>query len=328
MLRRIVYLFLFLFGIAAFGQEAAPKKLRQVTVWTSWKQQAQFAGVYMAKELGYYEALGLDVAIDQRAPRTDILPALTSGKADIVMITLPEAIILNEQNPDVISFGQICQHTSMGIVTLKKDGLDSIAKLNNVRMAAWPGPISIFLELFLAENNVKPKILYSAFAEEIMLWEVVQTCIVMRYHEYRLLMLNGILEDEMKVYYFKDYGMDIPEDGMFALRSKFADDPDVLRKFNEATMRGWRKAFEDEEATLKIVRKYAIPYSQNVQSWMLHEMKSPVLAPDRTPGVLNRESYDKTAALLLKHGKIKAIPKFEDFYIGPSKGNANGSGEK
>ncbi len=315
-IHRLVMLAAF-FLLTGLGADEARQK---VTLWTSWKQQAQFAGVYVAQEKGYYRELGLDVAINQRAPKSDIMTALKTGKVDIVLITLPEGIVLHGENPDVVSFGQICQHSSLGIVTRAKDNIDDVKKISNLTLAAWPGPIFILTELFLKYYNLTPKIIFTPNAEELMLWEVVSACNVMYYHEYYLLILNGILDKEMKIYYYKDYGLDIPEDGMFCLKSRFKDNPEIMTKFNHATMRGWLYAFEHEEESLEIVKKYALPFWPALQKWMLKQMRTPVLSDPKLnqPGVLNRTTYDTTAGLLLRFNMIKEIPKFEEFYLGPN----------
>lgn len=299
---------------------SATEQLHKITLWTSWKQQAQFTGIYVAQEKGYYRELGLDVNIGQRSPQSDIMSALQSGKVDIVLITLPEGIVLHKENPEFISFGQVCQHSSLGIVTLAKDNIDHVSKISNLTLAAWPGPIFILTDLFLKHHNLTPKILFSPNAEELFLWNVVSACTVMYYHEYYLLLLNGILDKEMKIFFFKDYGLDVPEDNMFCLKSRFKDNLEILPKFNHATMRGWLYAFENEEEALEIIKKYTIPFWPALQKWMLKQMRVPVLSDPKInqPGVLSRKTFDYTAGLLLKFNMIDAIPKFEDFYIGPS----------
>ncbi len=54
--------------LTAFGAQAADK----ITLQLKWVTQAQFAGYYVAKDKGFYEAEGLDVDIKPGGP--DIAP--------------------------------------------------------------------------------------------------------------------------------------------------------------------------------------------------------------------------------------------------------------
>lgn len=55
--------------LSAFEAQAADK----ITLQLKWVTQAQFAGYYVAKDKGFYEAEGLDVDIKPGGP--DIAPA-------------------------------------------------------------------------------------------------------------------------------------------------------------------------------------------------------------------------------------------------------------
>ena len=50
----------------------AGKTLEPVTLQLLWKNQFQFAGFYVAKEEGFYEAAGLDVTIKENEPGLDV----------------------------------------------------------------------------------------------------------------------------------------------------------------------------------------------------------------------------------------------------------------
>ena len=60
----------------------------KVTIQLKWVTQAQFAGYYVAKDKGFYDAEGLDVTIKPGGP--DIAPAqvLAGGGADVMVCLL------------------------------------------------------------------------------------------------------------------------------------------------------------------------------------------------------------------------------------------------
>ncbi len=51
-----------------------------VTLQLKWKHGFQFAGYYMAKELGYYDEAGLTVDIREAAPGQDVVAEVVAGR--------------------------------------------------------------------------------------------------------------------------------------------------------------------------------------------------------------------------------------------------------
>src|SRR5262245_46903770 len=75
--------------VRAAAPADAPQKLR---VQLIWYHQAEFAGLYVAEALGYYEAKGLDVELIEGGTGKSPLGALANGEADVAMSWLPDAI--------------------------------------------------------------------------------------------------------------------------------------------------------------------------------------------------------------------------------------------
>ena len=59
-LKMRILLFLFLISSFLFSNDLKP-----ISIQLKWKHQFQFAGFYMAKELGFYKDLGLDVELKE-----------------------------------------------------------------------------------------------------------------------------------------------------------------------------------------------------------------------------------------------------------------------
>ena len=69
------------------------------TIQLQWVTQAQFAGYYVAKDKGFYDAVGLDVTIKPGGP--DIAPPqiLAGGGADIMVNWMPSALCSGKWSP-------------------------------------------------------------------------------------------------------------------------------------------------------------------------------------------------------------------------------------
>ena len=52
-----------------------------ITLQLKWTHAFQFAGYYAAKELGYYDAAGLDVQFKEASPELNVVEEVISGRA-------------------------------------------------------------------------------------------------------------------------------------------------------------------------------------------------------------------------------------------------------
>jgi ABC-type nitrate/sulfonate/bicarbonate transport system substrate-binding protein len=53
-----------------------------VVLQLKWTDQFQFAGYYMAKHMGYYEDVGIDIELRPGSPSLDVTEEVISGNAD------------------------------------------------------------------------------------------------------------------------------------------------------------------------------------------------------------------------------------------------------
>ena len=56
--------------------------LKTVSLQLKWKHQFQFAGFYMAKELGYYKDVGLDVQLKEFTKNLNIVNEIKNNSSD------------------------------------------------------------------------------------------------------------------------------------------------------------------------------------------------------------------------------------------------------
>ena len=106
-------------ALLAFGvgsAEAADK----VTLQLKWVTQAQFAGYYVAKDKGFYEAAGLDVTINPGGP--DIAPpqVIAGGGADVIVDWMPSALASREKGVPLVNIAQPFKRSGM-MLTCRKD---------------------------------------------------------------------------------------------------------------------------------------------------------------------------------------------------------------
>jgi len=105
----------------------------------SWINDAEFCGYFVAMDKGYYTEDGIDLTYLPGGP--DVIPesSLIAGKADIALTT-PDTTIkaITEQGAKFKIIGAQYQKNPIGIVSLAKTPINSIAELEGKTLAVPP----------------------------------------------------------------------------------------------------------------------------------------------------------------------------------------------
>ena len=142
----------------------------------------------------------------------------------------------------------------------------------------------------------------------------------MWYNEYHAIINSGINPEELTTFFFYDYGLNFPEDGIYTLEKNFKNDPSLSCAFFRASIEGWLYAFDHPDEALKIVLQYMssanMPANTMHQKWMLEKMKDLIIPqnPGIHIGTLVRSDFHRVAHEMKENGFIKEIPEFEMFY--------------
>ena len=141
----------------------------------------------------------------------------------------------------------------------------------------------------------------------------------MWYNEYHIVLNSGYNPDELTLFFFSDFGLNFPEDGLYCLEDTYRANPDLCKRFVQASLRGWLYAFENQAETVDLVMKHADAAHTGTnkahQRWMLARMKDLIL-PDgnksgmgeaETDGLHNRSRASEVPEFLveeIRHFKI------------------------
>jgi len=144
----------------------------------------------------------------------------------------------------------------------------------------------------------------------------------MWFNEYHQLLLSGINQDELTTFFFSDFGLNFPEDGIYCLEETYQRDPEFCVRFVNASLKGWLYAFDHEEEALDIVLKYADAAHTGTnrahQRWMLDRMRDLIIPGGNRQilGKLRPEDFSSVAKVLHGLDIIQTTPSFSDFYRG------------
>jgi len=315
-------LFLLLFFLAPSFVYGEGPPLKKATFLPQWKPQAQFAGFYVAKEKGSYERHGIDLTLLQGGPASPSSAFLAEGKADFTTMWLSNAIRMRASGQGIINIGQIMQRSALMLLTKKSTGIHRPEDINGKKVGLWGEDFQIQPKAFLKKYNLHVKVIPQSFSVNLFLRDGVEVASAMWYNEYHTILNAGVNPEELTPFFFHDYGLNFPEDGIYALEKTFNKDPALSCAFVKATIEGWSYAFVHPDEALDIVLRVMvqakIPANRMHQKWMLNRMKDLISPPDHRGriGMLEPSDYQRVAGELKESGLIGGIPDYRSFFIG------------
>ncbi|MAW52693.1 MAG: nitrate ABC transporter substrate-binding protein [Geminicoccus sp.] len=280
------------------------------TIQLQWVTQAQFAGYYVAKDKGFYDAAGLDVTIKSGGP--DIAPPqiLAGGGADIMVNWMPSALSAREKGLPVVNVAQPFKSSGMMLTCRRDSGISSTDDLAGKTLGVWffgnEFPFMSWMsQLGLGtdggDNGVT--VLQQGFNVDPIFNGQADCVSTMTYNEYWQVIDGGLSADELIVFKYEDQGVATLEDGLYVLEDNLADADfaDRLTRFVAASMQGWKYAETNVEEAVEIIldNDDSGTASYEDQFRMMGEIAKLTAGSN---GALDPADFDRTVATLLAGG--------------------------
>ncbi len=241
-----VYAMLFMITNTAFALESVSLQLR-------WKHQFQFAGYYAALNQGYYREAGLDVVIQEGGPNINPVTDVITGKADFG-IGVSSLLIDYYKNRPVRMLAPVFQHSpNILLVYGKNKRLEDLVNDKAGKTVFMHGDQDLELKaMFLNEGISLDKL--NVGHDQNHLTDLI---------EQKIEALNAYLSNEpftleqQQIPYTilkpENYGMDFYGDVLFTSQYLAANKPDIAMAFYQASMKGWRYAFDHQDEIIDLI---------------------------------------------------------------------------
>jgi NitT/TauT family transport system substrate-binding protein len=301
------------FSLSAFQASAADKVVLQL----KWVTQAQFAGYYVAKDKGFYEAEGLDVEIKPGGP--DIAPpqVIAGGGADVVVDWMPSALATREKGVALVNIAQPFKSSGMMLTCLKESGVATPADFKGKTLGVWffgnEYPFLSWMSHLGLKTDGGPDgvtVLKQGFNVDPLIQKQAACISTMTYNEYWQVIDAGIKPEDLVVFKYQDQGVATLEDGLYALEDKLKDPAfkEKMVKFVRASMKGWKyaEANPDEAAGIVLENDATGAQTEAHQKRMMSEVAKLTAGSN---GALDEADYKRTVDSLLKGGSDPVITK-------------------
>jgi NitT/TauT family transport system substrate-binding protein len=296
-------------SLAAVQAMAADK----IALQLKWVAQGQFAGYYVAKDKGFYEAEGLDVTIKPGGP--DIAPeqVIAGGGADVIVDWMGGALVAREKGVPLVNIAQPYQKSGLEMICPKDGPIKSEADFKGHTLGVWffgnEYPFFAWMnKLGLKTEGGKDgvTVLKQSFDVQPLVQKQADCISVMTYNEYWQAIDAGFKPEDLLVFNYTNLGNDLLEDGLYALDSKLKDPKfkaDMV-KFVRASMKGWAYAIANPDEAAGIVMDNGAQ-DENHQKRMVGEVAKLI---GNASGKLDMATYDRTVKALLDQKIITKKP--------------------
>ena len=279
-----------------------------------WTPQAQFAGYYVALEMGFYKEAGLDVEIIHPTASQSALTRMYKNESQATTLQLCQAIEVVSSDIPLVNILQTSMNN--GLVIVSRRGVNPLSQ-KGARIGTWSAGFGQMAFCLSVKEQLDYEWVPSASTVNLFVKNAVDATLAMSYNEYYQLIASGMEFGEESVYRFCDHDYNVQEDGVYMRRDYYEKHKDEAHKFAEASRRGWEWAVGHPEETLDIVMKYVrenqVITNRPMQRLMLEEVLR--LQMDRESGKqefrLRPDMVKLASDLMLENGMILAPVTYE-----------------
>ena len=266
--RQMGLMILLLMSLVTWGQ-----KSEKIVFTPQWTAQSQFAGYYVAQEKGFYRDAGVEVDIVHPSVTQSAMTRMFNKTSQATTLQLCQALELADVGVELVNILQTSMNNAMVIVSAR--GKDPLTQKGG-RVGVWSvgfGQLAICM-------SIKEGLDYEwvRFAHNVNLFVsgALDATLAMSYNEYYQLVQAGMELTEKNVYRFCDHGYNVQEDGLYVTLDYYRKHKDQVKRFAQASKKGWEWASAHPEETLDIVMKYVqrdhIGTNRVMQKLMLKEV--------------------------------------------------------
>ncbi|MBL0708011.1 MAG: diguanylate cyclase [Sulfurimonas sp.] len=236
---------------------ASSSNLEKVTLELQWKNQFQFAGYYIAKEKGFYKEQGLDVTLNEFSDAINPVDKVLGSEATYGT-GRSSLVKYKSDGGDINILSAIFQSSPLVLLTLPSSNITKLEDFKNKTVMIAPDDsteVSVMamlssVGLYKSDINF---VKYTFSMDDLVKRQVDGTSAYVSTQPFELnsMGIKPITFDP------KNYGFDFYNDILFTSTKETIEHPNRVARFQKASLRGWRYAFEHiEEAVELILKKY------------------------------------------------------------------------
>jgi len=226
------------------------RPLQSIVLQLKWSHAFQFAGYYAAKELGYYEEIGLDVDIQESGPGRNSVEEVVAGRAQYGIAD--SSIVLERANgKPVVVLGVVFQHSAIVLLAQKTGAEQTVHDLAGKRIMLVPGDAE--LRAYLQKTGLSSD-LYTEIENSFNIRDFIdkKTDAFSAYITDQPYVLNHEKIPYVS-YTARSVGIDFYGDNLFTTEDEIEKNRERAKAFRDASFRGWEYAMKHQAEIIDLI---------------------------------------------------------------------------
>ncbi len=279
----------------------------KVTLLTSWFAQAEHGGFYQALAEGTYAKHGLDVTIRMGGPQVNGMQLLLGGKADVIVGYDLQVLKGLEQQLPAVAIAAVFQGDPQGMLTHDDvKGLDDLKDKTILVAGGGGGQTSwwpwLKAKYGLSDAQARP------YTFNLQPFIAGPTVVQQAYASSELYQARkaGV---KAKFFLFADDGYPPYGSTLVTRRDVIESRPEVLQRFVDATMEGWKSYLANPAPANALIKKDNPDMTDDVLAWGVETLKQYKLvsggdAASGGIGVMTDARWQKTRDFMVGAGLL------------------------
>lgn len=300
---------------AAAAPAAAP-----VTFYPDWFPGAQFAGIYVAIDRGYYRDAGLEVTLVPFAFGQKTT-ALLDATPEVCGVATGEGYIFLQKRAagaDLKALGAVLQKAPAGFMSLRRTGINSARDFagRTVGIHKFADPLYRWFlrRAGIAETDAPLRFV----GDDLTLLTRGEVGAMQGFATEEFVKLRQLVGAEARFLSFAELGFDSYSQLIYTTAPQIARHSDTLRRFITATRRGWITALAEPATALAAIRPRLDPdrYDEAFQNACLSALRDYVAPDGQSPlAALDPAKLTRLTAACVDIGLFKTAEPVSGFLV-------------
>ena len=298
----------------------AAGELRKVSLRLDTSFLPKHGIFFVAGDKGFYREAGLDVTVVPGTGSMGTVQTVAAGRDTFGFADAGTMILGRAQGAMVRDIGMIHAKSPFSVITLKKYNIKTPKELEGKSIASEPGGSSfIMLPIFFKLAGIdgsKVKVIPTDPTSKVPgllagRFEAVGSYLV---SDPPVIVANG---EEPVVFPYSDYGFKMYSNGLIATDDLIAKDPDLVRRFVQATFKGIKYANDHQDEAAAILVKNVPEISLQAAKIGI-QLASSILWTDEAKangiGYMTKEMWELTQKNMMDFMGLKKAFPVEELY--------------
>ncbi|MEH6471852.1 MAG: ABC transporter substrate-binding protein [Halopseudomonas sp.] len=314
----MLYLLLSLLLAVPALATAQDLSLQQLRLQLRWHHQFQFAGYYAAKQQGYYRDAGLEVEIVAGAPGREPVAEVLAERAQYGTAN-SELLHQRLKGAPLIALAAIFQHSASIFLVKQDSGIRTPQDLIDRKVMLIGQGADVGLMAMLNNEGVdiaRLNIIKSSYNINDLINGKVDA-------------FNSYLTNEpffmaekkipTSIIHPATYGVDFYSDILFTSEQELADNPERVKLFRQASIKGWEYAMDHPEQIIDLIlEQYSQAKTREHLRYEASSMRELIMPNLIEYGHMNPGRWEHMAQTFVKEGMIAPGYNLDGFIYDPN----------